>query len=179
MVQQDLSRRPRSLPHLLLFLPLSRHHLVNDWLWVSLVQHLGRHPPSPGSPSFLAGGHHQLHVARQEGIGHCHVFAAVWKLKLWSISKLVDEGGRVVPHAAVESCRMLSELPKYFLHLKGSKDIFYEDASLDGSSWQSKLLLTPDEDAIPKCCLSAPLQLGEVKEGTTAFGMESCCHMIH
>ena len=65
------------------------------------------------------------------------------------------------------------------LHLKGSKDIFYEDASLDGSSWQSKLLLAPDEDAVPKCCFAAPLQLGEIKERTTPFRMESRSHMIH
>ena len=55
------------------FFPLGSHHPVDHRLWVPLVQHLRCHSSSWWSPSSLAGLHHQLHVACQEGIGHGHV----------------------------------------------------------------------------------------------------------
>ena len=58
-------------------LVLSNTWKFQFWICKSLGKffgwHLSRHSSSWGSPSPPAGLHHQLHVARQEGVRHRHI----------------------------------------------------------------------------------------------------------
>lgn len=56
-------------------------------------------------------------------------------------TKVTDKGGRVVPHATVETSRVVPKLKEDLIQLKRTEDTLYENTSFDGSKRQTKLKL--------------------------------------
>src|SRR6516164_2235578 len=94
-------------------------------------------------------GHGDLGTVRKDG--------------LWIAGKLFNKAENVVPAAAIEARRMVSELVEDFVHLECCHNRFDQDCCANTAIGNAKLLLGKNKDVVPEPRLQMTLHFRQVE----------------
>ena len=110
----------------------------------------------------MAGLHHELRVGSHARLLHGHL-RAIGQQRGGIVSPGLDEAEDVVPAAAVESRRVIAQLPEDLVHLERRREGLDQDRGLDTPGGQSELPLRLHEDLVPEPGLEMALELGQIE----------------
>ena len=86
------------------------------------------------------------------------------------VAEFLDEAENVIPAAAVEARRMLSQFPQDLVHFKRRQYGLNQHGGADGAARNPQFLLRHDENIVPETGLQVAFQLGQIEVRSCALG---------